>query len=110
MHPDLDAIVAADVAARRDVDGLKQTLAEREAAERARQRAGREASAAEARARLEADVAAIQAEGRAALDARRAAKALVRAERLARADKATAAAVASYVRIVRGAATRGPGS
>ena len=102
MHPDLDTIVAADVAAWRDVEGTKQRLAGRETAERARLQAMRETAGAEARARLDADAGAIRSEGRAKAEARRAARSARRDSLRQRADGATASAVALYVRIVRG--------
>ena len=56
MHPDLEAIAAADLAARHDVDATRQRLAAREATERARLEAERDAEDVAARARLDADI------------------------------------------------------
>lgn len=110
MHPDLEAIVAADAAARRDVDGMKRRLAEREALERTRLQTAREAAIASARAALEAEVRAIASAGQATIDARRIARKARSDDRRERAQKASASAVAAYVRIVRGEKPQGESS
>ena len=107
MHPDLDAIVAADAAARGEVEAATQRLAGREAAARERLMRSREASAAAARAQLDAEVERVQAEGRAAIDARRAARQARRDRQREQARPMTAAAVAAYVAIVRGGPSAG---
>jgi hypothetical protein len=109
MHPHLDAIVAADAAAQREVDAAARRIAERDAAERVRVRERREAALGEARARLEADVRAIESAAHDRVAARRAAREARGARRRARADAAAAAAVSAYVRIVRGDPSPGAG-
>ena len=102
MHPDLDAIAAADAAARRDVEAVTERLAARETAERERLHQARDAAAAAALARLDADIRAVESEARARIAARTAARTAARDRRRARATAATADAVRAYVTIVRG--------
>lgn len=109
MHAELQAIIAADLATRRDIEAVTQRLAARHEAERARLEAARDAAAAEGRARLEADLRAAESEGRARIEARRAASAALRARRRRLADAATASAIAAYVRVLRGHGGGGAG-
>jgi hypothetical protein len=102
VHPDLDAIVAADAAAVRDVEAAERRLSEAENTERARLQAAREASAAAGRAQLEEEVRRIDAAGMARVNERRAAREARRAVTRERAEHAIAAAVEAYLRIVRG--------
>jgi hypothetical protein len=101
MHEDLRSIVAADLAARRDLEALKERLAARHEAERARLQAVRDAAGAVAAARLESQLQAVDAEGRVAINARRTARAARGARRRERADGATASAIAAYVEVLR---------
>jgi hypothetical protein len=102
MHPDLDDIVAADAVAGRDVARATQRLADREQAERGRLKDTQDAAAAAARSKLDADLLAVESEGGAAVESRRRARAALRERRRELAVRATASAVADYVRIVRG--------
>jgi hypothetical protein len=107
MHEDLQSIVAADLAARRDLDDLTARLAARLEAERVRLEGTRAAAAAGAAARLDAEVAGVDAAARAVVAARRAARDARRASRRSLADGAADAAVAAYLEIVRRASGRG---
>ena len=107
MHEDLQSIVAADLAARRDLEDVKQRLAARHENERARLQAARAAAGAAARARLDADVRAVEEDGRTGIEKRRAARAALRARRRELAGTVEAAAIAAYVRILRGDAGHG---
>jgi hypothetical protein len=107
-HTGLQAVVAADRSACRDVDAAEARLLAAEAAERGRIAQASAAAADAALARLDAEVAAIEADGRARGEARRAARDAARAARRRLADAALPDAVAAYVAIVRGAMGGGP--
>ena len=102
MTPDVQAIVAADRASGREIDELTRRLAAHLEAERTRLEQAREAQRAAARAHVEADAAVLERDGRACVEARRAARAQSREVRRAQAASAVPAAVAAYVAIVRG--------
>jgi len=107
MHEDLQSIVAADLAARRDLEDVKQRLTVRHEAEHARLQAVRDAAGAAARARLEARVQAVEHESRSGIENRRAVRAALGARRRELAGEAEVAAIAAYVRILRGDAGDG---
>jgi len=107
MHEDLQSIVAADLAARRDLEDVKQRLTARHETERARLQAARAAAGAAVRARLDAEVRAVEEDARTGIENRRAVRATLRARRREVAGTAEAAAIAAYVRILRGDAGDG---
>ncbi|HEY7174700.1 MAG TPA: hypothetical protein VH442_07275 [Micromonosporaceae bacterium] len=100
--PDLDAIVAADHAAAREIDAVTAQLAARLQSERERLNQERAARAQAAQARVDDALQAIEHEGEARVRMRRANRAADREARRAHAAAAVAPAVAAYVAIVGG--------
>ena len=111
MHPDLQAIVDADRAARREVETARQRLAARIQAERDRLQVEHAQAGAAARARLDATIGTIATDTSARVEAHRAARAAFRERRKARADAVAPAAINEYVSLIRGdRQTRGAAS
>src|SRR5690242_13999018 len=71
VTPDIDAIVAADRAAQREIEAVKARLDERVRLERERLDRQRAASQVAAAARVEAEAAVLERESRARLERRR---------------------------------------
>jgi hypothetical protein len=104
---EIDEIVAADRAASREIDGVKETLAARLQAERARLDEEHAAGLRAARQRADDEAARLEREGQARLDTRRRARAAEREAVRARAAAALPEAIAAYVAIVKGEGSGG---
>lgn len=105
---EIDAVVTADDAARRDVDALVARLADRLAAERERLTAERVATEVRAREEIDAAVRAIEADADARRATRRNTSERQREARRRAAAAPMADAIAAYVDIV-GRGQGGPG-
>ena len=102
MTPEIDAIVAADRAAQREIEAVTARLDERVRLERERLDHERAAERAAAEARVEAEAAALERDSRARTERRRADRVAARDARRTRGAAAIPAAVAAYVAIVGG--------
>lgn len=100
MTPEIEAIVAADRAARREIDAVAAQLAARVRAERERLQEARLAQLSAVQACIEQDASALEREARLRVEARRLARAAAREARRERAASAREAAIAAYVAIL----------
>ena len=107
MHPDLQAIIDADRAAREDVDRVRTRLDARHEEERQRLETERAHDAVVGQAALDAAVAATASASAARIEARRTARAAERTRRAQRAEAAVSDGIAAYLSVIRGAAKDG---
>ena len=102
MSAEIEAIVAADGDAQREIDAVKARLAERLRAQQAYLDEVQARARSAQTVRLEAEAAALERDGQIRIANRRAARIALRQQRRSLADAAVATAVAAYVTIVGG--------